>query len=125
VKNFHTQEVVIGGWTQGKGERDGSLGALLLGVQTDGGLAYVGKVGTGFSAATRKEMLDRLTPLSRKTTPFSTPLTRAETVLAHFVRPELVGEVQFAEWTNDDHLRQPSWRGLRSDKSAKEVVREP
>jgi bifunctional non-homologous end joining protein LigD len=125
VKNFHTQEVVIGGWTKGKGERDGSLGALLLGVHTDDGLAYVGKVGTGFSATTRKEMLDRLTPLARKTTPFSTPLTRAETGLAHFVRPELVGEVQFAEWTNDDHLRQPSWRGLRSDKSAKEVVREP
>jgi bifunctional non-homologous end joining protein LigD len=125
VKNFHTQEVVIGGWTKGKGERDGSLGALLLGMHTDEGLAYVGKVGTGFSAATRKEMLDLLTPLARKTTPFSTPLTHAETVLAHFVRPELVGEVQFAGWTNDDHLRQPSWRGLRTDKSAKEVVREP
>ena len=124
VKNFRTQEVVIGGWTAGKGERDGSLGALLLGVPTDGGLAYVGKVGTGFTVATREELLRRLTPLARKSTPFSTPLSRAETALAHFVRPTVVGEVQFAEWTNDGHLRQPSWRGLRTDKSAKEVVRE-
>jgi bifunctional non-homologous end joining protein LigD len=125
VKNFRTQEVVIGGWTKGNGEREGSLGALLLGVQTDDGLAYVGKVGTGFSAATRKELLALLAPLARKTSPFATPLTRAETALAHFVRPQIVGEVRFTEWTHDNHLRQPSWRGLRTDKSAKEVVREP
>jgi bifunctional non-homologous end joining protein LigD len=125
VKNFHTQEVVIGGWTRGKGERENSFGALLLGVHTDDGLTYVGKVGTGFSAETRRALLARLTPLARKTTPFSTPLSHAETVLAHFTRPVLVGEVQFAEWTNDGHLRQPSWRGLRADKSATEVFREP
>ncbi len=124
VKNFHTQEVVIGGWTRGKGEREDSFGALLLGVHTDDGLTYVGKVGTGFSAETRRALLARLTPLARKTTPFSTPLSHAETVLAHFTRPVLVGEVQFAEWTNDGHLRQPSWRGLRADKSATEVFRE-
>jgi bifunctional non-homologous end joining protein LigD len=124
VKNFFTQEVVIGGWTEGKGERDGSLGALLLGVPSSEGLDYVGKVGTGFTAATRQDLLRRLRPLARKSTPFSTPLSRAETSLAHFVRPIIVGEVQFAEWTNDGNLRQPSWRGLRSDKSASEVVRE-
>jgi bifunctional non-homologous end joining protein LigD len=124
VKNFFTQEVVIGGWTEGKGERDGSLGALLLGVPSGDGLDYVGKVGTGFTAATRQDLLHRLRPLARKSTPFSSPLSRAETSLAHFVRPTIVGEVQFAEWTNDGNLRQPSWRGLRSDKSATEVVRE-
>jgi bifunctional non-homologous end joining protein LigD len=124
VKNFFTQEVVIGGWTAGRGERDGSLGALLLGIPNGEGLAYVGKVGTGFTAATRTELLARLKPLARKTTPFSVPLSRAETALAHFVRPTLVGEVQFAEWTPDGNLRQPSWRGLRSDKAPKEVVRE-
>ena len=124
VKNFRTQEVVIGGWTDGKGERDGSLGALLMGVPSDEGLTYVGKVGTGFTAATRKDLLRRLMPLARKSTPFSTPLSRADTALAHFVRPTVVGEVQFAEWTNDGNLRQPSWRGLRTDKSANEVVRE-
>ncbi len=125
VKNFRAQEVVIGGWTQGKGERAGSLGALLLGIPTSDGLAYVGKVGTGFSASTRKELLDLLTPLARKTSPFSTPLSHAVTALAHFVRPELVGEVQYAEWTPDAILRQPSWRGLRLDKGAQDVVREP
>ena len=124
VKNFLTQEVVIGGWTEGQGERDGSLGALLLGLPTDEGLEYVGKVGTGFTAATRKDLLARLAPLTRKSTPFSAPLSRSETVLAHFVRPTIVGEVRFAEWTGDGNLRQPSWRGLRPDKSAKEVVRE-
>ena len=125
VKNFHAQEVVIGGWTQGKGERTGSLGALLLGIPTSDGLAYVGKVGTGFSASTRKELLQLLTPLARKTSPFSTPLGHAETTLAHFVRPKLVGEVKYAEWTPDGILRQPSWRGLRLDKAAGDVVREP
>ncbi len=125
LKNFRTQEVIVGGWTDGKGDRAGSLGALLLGVNTKEGLAYVGKVGTGFSAATRKDLLDQLTPLARKTSPFSSPLSPAETALAHFVRPSLVGEVQFAEWTKDQILRQPSWRGLRPDKSAKEVFREP
>ena len=124
VKNFFTQEVVIGGWTEGKGERDGSLGALLMGIPSDTGLDYVGKVGTGFTVATRKELLARLRPLARKSSPFSAPLGRSETALAHFVRPTLVGEVQFAEWTNDGNLRQPSWRGLRRDKTAKEVVRE-
>jgi bifunctional non-homologous end joining protein LigD len=125
VKNFKAQEVVIGGWTQGKGERAGSLGALLLGIPTKDGLAYVGKVGTGFSAAARKELLERLTPLARKTSPFSTPLSHAETALARFVRPVLVGEVQYAEWTPDGIVRQPSWRGLRLDKGAEDVVREP
>ena len=125
IKNFRTQEVVIGGWTDGQGERAGSLGALLLGVHTDTGLTYVGKVGTGFSTASRKDILDSLLPLARKTSPFNERLTPAETALAHFVRPQLVGEVQFAEWTPDGHLRHPSWRGLRTDKSASEVVREP
>jgi bifunctional non-homologous end joining protein LigD len=125
VKNVHNQEVIIGGWTQGNGEREDSFGALLLGVPSDDGLVYVGKVGTGFSATARKELLARLAPLARKTTPFSTPLSHAETALARFVRPVLVGEVQYAEWTNDGLLRQPSWRGLRIDKSASEVVREP
>lgn len=124
VKNFRTQEVVVGGWTEGKGERDGSLGALLLGIPSHEGLLFVGKVGTGFTATTRTELLRRLAPLARKSTPFSEPLGRADSERAHFVRPTLVGEVRFAEWTNDTKLRQPSWRGLRSDKKAKDVVRE-
>ncbi len=125
IKNFHTQEVVIGGWTAGQGERAGSFGALLLGVNAEEGFTYIGKVGTGFSAADRREILNSLKPLARKTSPFVQRLSPSETAQAHFVRPSVVGEVRFAEWTVDGHLRQPSWRGLRTDKSAKEVAREP
>jgi bifunctional non-homologous end joining protein LigD len=95
-----------------------------MGIPSDDGLDYIGKVGTGFTATTRKDLLARLKPLARKSSPFSTPLGRADTAIAHFVRPTMVGEVQFAEWTNDGNLRQPSWRGLRRDKTAKEVRRE-
>ena len=125
MKNFRTQEVVIGGWTEGKGDRAGSLGALLLGLPSEDGLAYAGKVGTGFSEAARAELLEALGPLAQQESPFVERLSRAETALAHFVRPEIVGEVQYGEWTRDGHLRHPSWRGLRPDKSVDEVVREP
>jgi bifunctional non-homologous end joining protein LigD len=124
VKNFRTQEVVVGGWTEGQGERSGSLGALLLGIPHEGGLGYVGKVGTGFSDAARTKLLAALAPLAADSSPFDKGLTRSEAAKAHFVRPELVGEVQYAEWTSDGHLRHPSWRGLRPDKSPSEVERE-
>jgi bifunctional non-homologous end joining protein LigD len=124
VKNFRTQEVVIGGWTDGKGERDGSPRRAPAGRTI--------RRGTHVRRQSRHRLHRRdaqgtarsLMPLARKSTPFSAPLSRAETALAHFVRPTVVGEVQFAEWTNDGNLRQPSWRGLRTDKSANEVVRE-
>lgn len=125
VKNFRTQEVVIGGWTEGKGERTGSLGALLLGIPASDGLDYVGKVGTGFSEASRAELLSMLVPLAQETSPFKQKLSPSETARAHFVRPELVGEVRYSEWTSDGHLRHPSWRGLRPDKEPNEVIREP
>jgi bifunctional non-homologous end joining protein LigD len=125
VKLIRTQEVVVGGWTAGEGERAGSLGALLLGVPDgDGVLQYVGKVGTGFDAKTRTALLKALKPLAAAGSPFAGSLTRAETEVAHFVEPSQVGEVQFTEWTSSGHLRHPSWRGLRTDKSAGEVVRE-
>jgi bifunctional non-homologous end joining protein LigD len=125
VKNLRTQEVVIGGWTAGKGERAGSLGALLLGIPSDGKLTYAGKVGTGFSAETRKEILETLAPLATSESPFTERLSSAETALSHFVQPKIVGEVQYGEWTADGRLRHPSWRGLRRDKPVEEVVREP
>jgi len=124
VKNLRTQEVVIGGWTEGRGERAGSLGALLLGIPSEGGLTYAGKVGTGFSASTRKEMLEALEPLATGKSPFTERFSPAETALARFVQPKIVGEVQYSEWTADGHLRHPSWRGLRLDKRVDEVVRE-
>jgi bifunctional non-homologous end joining protein LigD len=125
VKNVRTQEVVIGGWTEGNGERSSSFGALLLGIPEVDGLRYVGKVGTGFGEQARSELLRSLRPLARKTSPFSAGLSPPETALAHFVRPALVGEVRYGEWTADGHLRHPSWRGLRHDKDPAEVTREP
>jgi len=124
VKNVRTQEVVIGGWSEGRGARASSLGALLLGVPGEDGLAYVGKVGTGFSDAELQDLLATLTRIEQLASPFRESLPRAEAAGAHFVRPELVGEVRFTEWTSDGHLRHPSWRGLRIDKRPDEVARE-
>ncbi len=124
IKSFHTQEVVIGGWTEGRGERDGSLGALLLGIPDGPGLRYVGKVGTGFSARTRRELLEDLRPLSSADSPFTSPLPANEAARAHFVRPALVGEVDYGEWTAAHRLRHPTWRGLRKDKAPNDVVAE-
>jgi bifunctional non-homologous end joining protein LigD len=124
VKSFRTQEVVIGGWSDGRGERQGELGALLLGLPDDGGLRYVGKVGTGFTTRDRQALLDELRPLARKTSPFAAPLSGSEAAGAHYVRPALVGEVEFSEWTTAGRLRQPTWRGRRPDKDPSQVVKE-
>jgi bifunctional non-homologous end joining protein LigD len=122
VKSFRTQEVVIGGWTEGRGERNGSLGALLLGIPGQGGLRYVGKVGTGFSERARRDLLEDLEPLAVQKSPFDSPLPARETSNAHFVRPALVGEVAYGEWTQAGRLRHPTWRGLRPDKKPKQVT---
>jgi bifunctional non-homologous end joining protein LigD len=124
VKNFRSQEVVVGGWTEGKGARKGSFGALLLGMPEPGGLRYIGKVGTGFDEREQRQVLADLSPLKTKSSPFISRIAPADAAVAHYVRPELVGEVQFSEWTRDGHLRAPSWRGMRPDKSPDEVVRE-
>jgi len=122
VKNFRTQEVVVGGWTDGQGERQDSLGALLLGIPDDGGLRYAGKVGTGFSASARSDLLHQLKALATPDNPFASVLPAADAGKAHFVRPELVGEVEFSEWTAAGRLRQPAWRGLRPDKAPGDVA---
>jgi bifunctional non-homologous end joining protein LigD len=121
IKNVRIQEVVIGGWTEGAGNRQGSLGALLLGIPTENGLRYVGKVGTGFTQRDRDELLDLLGPAARKKNPFAPPSAVSEPSPPHFVRPNVVGEVQYSEWTAAGHLRHPSWRGLRPDKEATDV----
>jgi bifunctional non-homologous end joining protein LigD len=122
TKLANTQEVLIGGFTAGNGSRRDTFGALLLGVPEEEGLQYVGRVGTGFSRADREELVRRLRPLERKTSPFHHG-PRAEPGVV-WTRPSLVGEVQFSEWTHDGVLRHPSWRGLRRDKSPSQVVRE-
>ncbi len=122
IKNSNRQEAAIGGWTTGRGSRSGSLGALLLGVTgEDGGLHYVGRVGTGFDGRELERLSALLGPLSRSTTPFA---GRQPPKGSHFVEPELVCEVEFSEWTRAGTLRQPSYKGLRGDKRVVEVVRE-
>lgn len=122
IKSFRTQEVVIGGWTDGRGERAGSLGALLLGVPAEEGLRYVGKVGTGFSERSRADLLAELHPLTARRNPFDAPLPTRDASDAHFVRPVLVGEVTYGEWTAAGRLRHPVWRGRRPEKEPTQVT---
>jgi bifunctional non-homologous end joining protein LigD len=125
VKPVRTQEVVIAGWQPGAGRRAGGIGSLLLGVHDDDGrLVYAGHVGTGFTQRMLDDLATRLRPLERKTSPLADEVPRAQAKDAHWVTPRLVGEVAFGEWTKDGRLRHPSWRGLRPDKSADEVVPE-
>jgi bifunctional non-homologous end joining protein LigD len=123
VKNLRTQEVVIGGWTPGNGRRAGMIGALLLGIPDGDQLAYLGKVGTGFTDGMLRDLAADLEPLHRDTSPFR-DVPRADARNVSWVLPRLVGEVAFSEWTGDGRLRHPAWRGARPDKTAAEVVRE-
>ncbi len=123
IKCSRRQEAVIGGFTEPSGTRQG-LGALLLGVMEGGKLRYTGKCGTGFDAATLRELRARLERLERATPPFVSPPRGAEARGARWVEPRLVAEVSFAEWTEDGRMRQPSFEGLREDKRPSEVRRE-
>lgn len=125
LKNVRHQEVVIGGWAGGRGGRAGTVGSLLMGVPGPAGLDYVGRVGTGFTDEVLGDLARRLHRIERRTSPFSTPVPDAPGAAVTWVRPTLVGEVRFAEWTREGRLRHPSWRGLRPDKSPAEVRREP
>lgn len=124
VKCAMRQEMVIGGFTDPEGTRTG-FGALLLGYyETPEKLVYAGKVGTGFNEATLTSLYRKLKPLEVKAAPFVNPPLGYEAKGVHWIRPELVGEVSFTEWTNDGTLRHPSFQGLREDKKPKDVVRE-
>lgn len=125
VKVRRGQEVVIGGWLPGEGGREGRLGALLVGVQEDGRLRFAGRVGTGFSAAELDRLQVRLDGLATDRCPFDPPPPRGAAPRARWVRPELVADVEFGEWTEAGVLRHPSYRGLRADKDPAEVIREP
>ncbi len=120
IKCTHRQEFVIVGWTQSKATR--GFASLLLGVHENGTLRYAGKVGTGFSQALIADIMDRLKPLSHDAPAVDAP--RAAVRGAHWVRPELVAEVAYAEVTPDGLLRHSSFIGLRGDKPAKSVVTE-
>ena len=111
---------MIGGYTAPRGSRI-DLGALLLGHFEDGRLRYAGKVGTGFTAATLRDLAAQLAPLRRETSPFADDVREPHVT---WVEPRLVAQVGFSEWTRDGRLRHPRFLGLRDDKAAEEVVRE-
>lgn len=122
VKLVGRQELVLGGWLPGGGRLEGLLGALLVGYYEEGRLRFAGKVGTGFTEDDRERVCAALKPLERRECPFAERPPYKE---ARYVEPCLVAEVEFRGWTPGGHLRQPSYKGLRTDRDPLEVVREP
>jgi bifunctional non-homologous end joining protein LigD len=116
------QELVIGGFTAPHGSRT-DFGALLVGYYRDGALQYAGKVGTGFDQATLASLGDRMRSLAVPTSPFADAGAIRERGVT-WVKPQLVAELGFSEWTPAGRLRHPRFQGLRDDKAASEVVRE-
>ncbi len=114
------QELVIGGFTEPRGQRVG-FGALLVGYHENGALRYAGKVGTGYDEETLDELGRRLRSLERSTSPFDEEVGEAG---VHWVTPELVAQIGFTEWTEAGRLRHPRFLGLRDDKDPSAVVRE-
>lgn len=115
------QEFVVGGWTEPQRSRK-HLGSLLVGYFQDGQLRFAGGVGTGFNRESLRAVRERLDRLERKTPPFADP--PATRTPAHWVRPEVVVEIRFSEWTADGRLRTPVFLGVREDKAAHDVIRE-
>ena len=122
LKIEHRQEFVVGGWTEPRNTRQ-HIGAILLGYFDGDHFIYVGHTGGGFTRDGLKDMHRRLSRLERKTSPFEHPPRTNER--AHWTRPEVVVEVKFNEWTTDGKLRQPIFLGVRDDKPARDVGREP
>jgi ATP-dependent DNA ligase len=122
LKCLFEQEVVVGGFTDPQRSRVG-LGALLVGYHEDGLLRYAGKVGTGFDTRTLTDLRERLGALETAKSPFGDPVKPLPKG-THWVKPKLVAQVAFAEWTGAGRLRQPRFLGLREDKRPRDVVRE-
>jgi bifunctional non-homologous end joining protein LigD len=123
AKCVQRQEFVVGGFTDPEGMRAG-LGALLIGYYDNGRLVFCGKVGTGFTHKLAVELRARLDRIEQKASPFTPPPPGSLGRNAHWVKPELVCEVVFTEWTSDGKIRHPSFQGLRADKNPKEIGRE-
>jgi len=121
IKTAKRQEVVIAGFTAPRRTRP-FFGALVLAVRENDAWRYIGHVGTGFSHATLEELYEKLAKLKTAKSPF--PVKVKDEAVTTWVRPSLVAEVKFAEWTSKGELRQPVYLGLRADKPAKDVVRE-
>jgi bifunctional non-homologous end joining protein LigD len=126
VKNVNRQDLVVGGWLSGQGNRSGRLGALLVGYYEGGELRYAGRVGSGFTDQELDRLDGLLAPLARDTSPFTPPPPLPAEVArqGHFVEPALVAEVAFSEWTHLGTLRAPRYKGMRTDVEPRAVVRE-
>jgi bifunctional non-homologous end joining protein LigD len=121
IKTHLRQEVVIGGFTEPRGSRQ-YLGALIVGIYQDGELLYVGHSGGGIPDSQRKDLRAQLEKLEQKTSPFRTePKPNAP---VHWVKPQIVCEMSFSEWTKEGYMRQPVFEGLRPDKKPHEVHKE-
>src|SRR5579859_2371854 len=127
IKNARRQEVVVGGWKPGQGNRAGQVGSLLIGVQGESGLEYAGHVGTGFSVATLTMLTGKLSALRRGSSPFSAdvPVPPEHARHAVWAEPELVVDVTFDQWTRSGRMRAPVYKGLRDDIDPADVIREP
>ncbi|MGB5084943.1 MAG: DNA ligase D [Methylocystis silviterrae] len=123
AKCFARQEFVVAGYTPSTVSRR-AIGALVLGVYQNGVLCHVGRVGTGFTADMAHELFTKLDPMRASSNPFGARLSTDAARHVRYVRPELVAEVEFRGWTGDQNLRHASFRGLREDKDARDVVRE-
>jgi bifunctional non-homologous end joining protein LigD len=123
TKCVQRQEFVIGGFTDPEGMRAG-IGALLIGYYEGGQLVFCGKVGTGFTHKVALDLRATLDRMATKTSPFSPPPSGPLGRRAHWATPDLVCEVEFAEWTSDGKIRHPSFQGLRKDKHPRQIVRE-
>jgi bifunctional non-homologous end joining protein LigD len=121
IKSSKRQEVVIAGFTVPRRKRP-FFGALVLAVREQDRWRYIGHVGTGFSHKTLEELHGKLLPLKIAKSPF--PATVKDEAVTTWVKPSLVAEVKFTEWTKAGEMRHPVYLGLRADKQAKEVVRE-
>lgn len=119
-KCVRDQEFVIGGFTEPGGSREG-FGALLVGYQESGELRYAGKVGTGYDDDTLRDLRARFDRMTQDRSPFA---TRVDVRDPNWIRPDLVAQIGFTEWTREGKLRHPRYQGLRADKSPNEVVRE-
>ncbi len=123
IKCENRQEFVIGGYTLTE-KRNSGVSALLLGVYEGENLIYAGRAGTGFTQKSMRELEDKFGKIQRKTPPFKkAPKQRLDEIIT-WLSPRLVAEIKFAEWTDENLLRQASYKGLRTDKEPKDVKRE-